>query len=174
LPFAVATGILGRIVVTVVSACRLLTLAIMAWIASILVISVVLRFAFNLTITWVGESCSLLLVWLMLSVAPLGFHEHFHIAIDAVTKRASHRVRLWLALFASLCTAAFFSITLYFGILSTISEFQVRLVSLPITRGWFTVMLPLSSAAVLLVCLDNILTLVRQGRLPGHPDRRSA
>ena len=174
MPLAVAAGILSRIVTWIVSASRLLTLAIMAWIASILVISVALRFVFNLSITWVGESCSLLLVWLMLSVAPLGFHEHFHIAIDAITNRASHRVRQWLALFASLCTAAFFTIAFYFGLLSTISEFQVRLVSLPITRGWFTAMLPLSSAAVLLICLDNVLGLIRGRALPQHPGRRPA
>src|ERR1700685_1868481 len=138
------------------SACRLLTIGIRAWLALILVVSVALRFILNASITWVGESCSLLLVWLMLAVAPLGFHEHFHIAIDIVATRASDRVRLPLAMLANLFTAAFFIITFSFGTLSTISEFQVRLVSLPITRGWFAAMLPLSSAAVLLVCLDNI------------------
>jgi C4-dicarboxylate transporter, DctQ subunit len=156
----VLTAIVGRLVAKVLSAARLLTITLMLWIALVLVISVVLRFALNVSVTWVGESCSLLLVWLMLAVAPLGFHEHFHIAIDIVANYVSPRVRLWFALFVNVCTAAFFSITCYFGILSTIFEFQVRLVSLPIPRGWFTIMLPVSSAAVLLVCLDNTLKLV--------------
>jgi TRAP-type C4-dicarboxylate transport system permease small subunit len=168
------TGIVARIVAIVLRACRLLTIALMLWLASILVISVSLRLLWNLSITWVGESCSLLLVWLMLAVAPLGFHEHFHIAIDLVANRVSHRVYLSLAILANLCTAVFFGITYYFGILSTISEFQVRLVSLPIVRGWFTALLPLSSAAVLLVCLDNVLTLARRKDLPQHPDGRPA
>ena len=174
MPFALVAAILGRIVAKIVSACRLLAFAIMAWIASILVIRVALRLVLNMSLTWVGESCSLLLVWLMLSVAPLGFHEQFHIAIDIVTNKAPHRVRRWLLLFANLCTGAFFAISFYYGILSTISELQVRLVSLPITRGWFTAMLPVSSAAVLLVCLDNIFTLVCRGDLPPHSSRQPA
>jgi TRAP-type C4-dicarboxylate transport system permease small subunit len=167
-----AAELLERTVAAVLRGYRLLTIAIMVWIAGVLVLSVALRLLLNWSLTWVGEACSLLLVWLMLSVAPLGFHEHFHIAIDLVGKRASPRLRRSLGVLTTLCTAAFFAIAGYFGLLSTISEFQVRLVSLPITRGWFMLMLPVSSAAVLLVCLGNLCKLgsrADSASRPGSP-----
>lgn len=162
---AAASGF-SRAVARVLALCRLVTLTLIAWLTVILIVSVVMRVLFGTSIAWVEESSSILLVWLMLFVAPLGFHERFHITVGLMSDRTPRRVRILAALLANLCTAAFFAVTLYFGTRSTLSEFDVRLVSLPFARGWVTWVLPVASAAIIAVSLDNVLTVIRLRDIP--------
>ena len=144
--------------------CGFLTVAIMLWLTLVLVVSVLLRVFLDVSLTWVDETSSLLLVWLMLAVAPLGFHENFHgRRRRACGKILSPRMRRGLGLVVNLGGILFFSIILVFGIASTIIDAQVPLYSLPIARSWMTWVLPASSAVIILVCLNNIFGLPNAG-----------
>jgi TRAP-type C4-dicarboxylate transport system permease small subunit len=108
----------------------------------------------------VDETSSLLLVWLMLAVMPLGFHENFHIAVSILPENATPRVRLARGLAIQIATILFFSLTLVYGVAATVIDVQVPLYSLPIARSWMTWVLPASSAVVILVAINNILSLL--------------
>jgi TRAP-type C4-dicarboxylate transport system permease small subunit len=151
---------LERLITPLMEACRFLTIAIMLWLTFVLVVSVLLRVFLNFSLTWVDETSSLLLVWLMLAVAPLGVHENFHIAVDLLPANASPRIKLVRGLLVQLATIVLFSITLVYGIAASIIDSQVPLYSLPLARSWMTWMLPASSAVVILVAVDNILGLL--------------
>jgi TRAP-type C4-dicarboxylate transport system permease small subunit len=155
---AIRRGLDG-LVALLMRGCRFLTVAIMLWLTLVLVTSVLLRVFLDISLTWVDETSSLLLVWLMLAVAPLGFHENFHIAVEVLAENTSPRTRRALGLLINLGGVLFFSITLVFGIASTVIDAQVPLYSLPIARSWMTWMLPASSAAIILVCINNIFGL---------------
>ena len=159
-------GGLDRLVRRLIRGCELLTMAIGIWLMVILVINVFTRYVLNYTLFWVDESSELLLVWLMLAVAPIGFHENFHISMSFLADVAPRPFRLGLALFTNLGTVLFFVIAGYYGILSTITEFGSSLFSIPIMRGWVTWILPVSSVVILLVCLNNILAVLRLGDQP--------
>ena len=167
LPLTGFEGGLDRLVRRLIRGCEFLAMAIGIWLMVILVINVFTRYVLNFTLFWVDESSELLLVWLMLAVAPIGFHENFHITMSFLGDVAPRPVRFVLALFTNLGTVLFFVIAGYYGILSTINEFGSSLFSIPIMRGWVTWILPVSSAVILLVCLNNILAVLRLGdKLP--------
>lgn len=166
LPLTGLQGGLDRLVRRLIRGCEFLTMAIGIWLMVILVINVFTRYVLNYTLFWVDESSELLLVWLMLAVAPIGFHENFHISMSFLGDVAPRPVRFVLGLFTSLGTILFFVIAGYYGILSTIAEFGSSLFSIPIMRGWVTWILPVSSAVILLVCLNNILAILRLGDQP--------
>jgi TRAP-type C4-dicarboxylate transport system permease small subunit len=159
---AIRRGLDG-LVALLMRGCRFLTVAIMLWLTLVLVASVLLRVFLDISLTWVDETSSLLLVWLMLAVAPLGFHENFHIAVGVLGENAAPRTRRALGLLINLGSILFFSITMIFGIASTIVDAQVPLYSLSIARSWMTWVLPASSAVIILVCLNNIFGLPDAG-----------
>jgi TRAP-type C4-dicarboxylate transport system permease small subunit len=152
---------LDRLVKLLMLICRYFIIAIIGWLTLILVISVFARFVFNYSLAWVDESSSLLLVWLMLAVAPLGFHENFHISLHILNEALPPKVKAVIGTAINLATIAFFSLIAYFGTISTISDFSSQLFSIPVARGWATWILPLSSVIVIVVCLRNIVMLFK-------------
>ncbi len=157
---------LDRLVARLIRGCEILTTVIGIWLAVILVVGVFLRYVVNYSLSWVDESSSLLLVWLMLAVAPIGFHQGFHISMGLLADMSPRPIRVGIGLLINLGTILFFSFAGYFGVLSTIIEFGSQLYSIPIMRGWVTWILPLSSAVILLVCINNLVVIVRRGDLP--------
>jgi len=141
--------------------CRYFIIAIVGWLTLVLVVSVFARFVFNYSLAWVDESSSLLLVWLMLAVAPLGFHENFHISLHILSEALPPRVKVVIGTVINLATIAFFSLTACFGTISTVSDFSAQLFSIPVARGWATGILPVSSVIVIVVCLRNIVMLFK-------------
>lgn len=154
---------LDRLVALLMQGCRRLAITLTIWLTIILVVNVFTRYVLNSSLTWVDETSSLLLVWLMWAIAPLGFHENFHISVGVLAEHASRPYRVAIGLFINFATMIFFSITFYYGILSTIAEFNVPLYSIPISRGWMTWVLPASSIVILLVCINNSLAIIRRG-----------
>ena len=158
--------ILDWIVGWIVKICELLTIVIGGWLSFILVAAVFFRYVLNNSITWSGESSTFLLVWLMLAVAPLGFHEGIHISVDVLLNRLPRQIRLVLGILINLSAFFLFAVTGYYGVFLTIDHFGTELASIPIRQGWFTSFLPVSCVFVLFVCIRNIVKILRTGDIP--------
>jgi TRAP-type C4-dicarboxylate transport system permease small subunit len=154
---------LDWIVERVVKVCEYLAIAIGGWVAVSLVVGVFFRYVLNSSLIWVDEIGSLLLVWMMLAVSPIGFHRYIHISVEVVVERLPRRGRVVLGVFMNLCSILLFGIIGYYGVFLAIDEFGTDLASMFIKRGWFTSFMPIASAAVLLVCINNILKILREG-----------
>ena len=102
----------------------------------------------------------------MLAVAPIGFHQNFHISVTLVIESVPRPFRVLLGIGVNACTALLFGIAGWYGIFNTIIEMCSQLASMPFSRAWFTWVLPVGSAAVLLVCLNNVVKILRRGDLP--------
>ena len=146
--------------------CEITIICIGIWLMVALIAGVFFRYVLNSSLTWVDESSALLLVWLMLAVAPIGFHQYSHIAVSLVLERAPRLLRIVLGLFINACAVLLFGIAGYYGIFNTIIETGSELSSIPISRAWFTWALPAGSVVVLLVCLNNAAKILRLGDLP--------
>lgn len=157
---------LDRLVGRLIRGCEIIVMAIGIWLMVILIASVFFRYVLNSPIVWVPESSAFLIVWLMLAVAPIGFHQNFHISVVIVVEKAPRPLRVVLGLFINLCTVLLFSVAGYYGIFNTIIEVGSELSSIPLARAWFTWVMPAGSAVVLLVCFNNMLKILRQGDLP--------
>ncbi len=161
---------LDRLVGRLIRGCEVVVIAIGIWLMVTLIAGVFFRFVVNSPIIWVPESSSFLLVWLMLAIAPIGFHENFHISVTVLMDRVPRLARMVLGLFINSCIVLLFGIAGYYGIFNTIIEVGSELSSIPIARAWFTWVLPVGSVVVLLVCLNNVLKIFRRGDVPasGH------
>jgi TRAP-type C4-dicarboxylate transport system permease small subunit len=155
--------ILEFIVRWIVKICEWMTITIGGWLGFILVVAVFFRYVLNRSLTWSAESSTFLLVWLMLSVAPLGFHEGIHISVDVVVNRFPGPLRRVMGIFINLSAFFLFAVTGYYGIFLAIDHFGTELASIPIKQGWFTSFLPVSCLFVLFVCLNNIVKIIRTG-----------
>ena len=154
---------LETIVKWIIKICEFLTILIGGWLALILVVAVFFRYALNSSLTWSEESSTFLLVWLMLAVAPLAFHEGIHISVDVLLNRLPRPVRFVLGVFINFSSLFLFGITGYYGVFVAIDHFGTELASIPIRQGWFTSFLPVSCLFVLFVCANNIVKIFRAG-----------
>ena len=150
----------------IIKICEFITIVIGGWVAFILVVAVFFRYVLNSSLTWSAESSTLLLVWLMLAVAPLGFHEGIHISVDLLATHSPRPIRILLGIFINLCALLLFAITGYFGIFLTIDHFGTELASIPMKQGWFTLFLPISCLFVLVVCINNIVKIIQVRDIP--------
>jgi TRAP-type C4-dicarboxylate transport system permease small subunit len=156
---------LDRSVERLVRACEVITICVGAWLAIALIAGVFFRYVLNSSLIWVDESSGMLIVWLMLAVAPIGFHQNFHISVTLVIEAVPRPMRVLLGIAVNACTVLLFGIAGYYGIFNTIIEMGSELSSMPFARAWFTWVLPVGSAAVLLVCLNNVVKILRRGDL---------
>ena len=135
------------------------------WLTAALIASVFFRYVLNSSLTWVDESSSLLLVWLMLVVAPIGFHQNLHISVSVLIERAPRASRVMLGIFINACVILLFGIAGYYGIFNTLIETGSELTSIAISRAWFTWVLPAGSLIVVLVSINNVAKILRRGDL---------
>jgi TRAP-type transport system small permease protein len=163
------TGIeraLDALVLRIVRICELIAIAVGGWLTVTLVLGVFFRYVLNSSIGWLAEVSPLMLVVLMLAVAPIGFHENIHIAVEVLVAKVSRPLRVALGLFANLGTLVLFGIAGWYGARMVGFDMGRELDSLQVSRAWFTVAMPVASAAVWLVCINNMLKILRLGDLP--------
>ena len=154
---------LERLVIAIVRVCEVITIALGAFIAITLVSGVFFRYVLNSSIGWIEEVAPLTLVALMLSVAPIGFHENIHIRVEVLIDRAPRSLRMLLGLFINGAAILLFGIAGWYGVNVAVTDFGTELDSVPIRRGWFTAYLPVASVAVWLVCMNNIRKILHSG-----------
>lgn len=162
---------LDRLVGRLIRGCEIIVIAIGIWLMVSLIAGVFFRYVLNSPIHWVPESSALLLVWLMLAVAPIGFHQNFHISVSVLLDRAPRRGRILLGLFINACTVLLFGIAGFYGIINLAIEVGSELSSIPVSRAWFTWALPAGSVVVLLVCFNNVAKILRLGDLPAKGEK---
>lgn len=159
---------LELIVKWIIKVCEFLTIIIGGWLAFILVVAVFFRYVLNRSLTWSAESSTFLLVWLVLAVAPLGFHEGIHISVEVLLNWLPRWLRSVLGIFINFSAFLLFAVTGYFGVFLSIDHFGSQLASIPIKQGWFTSFLPISCLFVLFVCIKNIVNILRMGDIPAQ------
>ncbi|MSO92450.1 MAG: TRAP transporter small permease [Rhodospirillales bacterium] len=162
---------LERTVQIIVRVCEWLTVVVGGWVAISLMLGVIFRYAFNYSLTWGDELATNLLVLMMMTVCPIGFDRHIHIAVEALVQYAPRLLRIVIALFANFVSILFFAVIVYYGIPVAMSDFTTSLASIPISRGWFTALLPILGVPTILVCVNNVFRILRAGDML-KPDER--
>ena len=148
---------LDALVLRIVRICELIAIFVGGWLTLTLVLGVFFRYVLNSSIGWLSEVSPLMLVVLMLAVAPIGFHENIHISVEVLVAKVARPLRVALVLFG---------VAGWYGAKVVGFDMGRELDSLPIVRAWFTVAMPVASAAVWLVCINNMLKILRLGDLP--------
>ncbi|MEX2643740.1 MAG: TRAP transporter small permease subunit [Acetobacterales bacterium] len=157
---------LDALVLRIVRVCELIAIFVGGWLTVTLVLGVFFRYVVNSSIGWLSEVSPLMLVVLMLAVAPIGFHENIHISVEVLVAKVSRPLRVALGLFANAGTLVLFGVAGWYGAKVVGFDMGRELDSLPIVRAWFTVAMPVAAVAVWLVCINNMLKILRLGDLP--------
>lgn len=159
---------LDQLVGGIVRVCEWITIALGGFIAAALVAGVFFRYVLNSSVGWLAEVCPLLLVVLMLTVAPIGFHENIHIRVEVLIDRAPRAARMALGVFINAAAMLLFGIAGWYGMKVAGTDFGTELDSFPVARGWFTGYLPVAAVAVWLVCINNMIKIFRIGDIPAR------
>jgi TRAP-type C4-dicarboxylate transport system permease small subunit len=146
-----------------------LVTVIIFFITVVMILAVFFRFALNSSIGWSDEITSLLLAVMMFLVIGVGMHERFHIGLSAIFDRIGLSARRWLDVALHVVALMFFALIAAEGIRVAMTSMDMRLATLPLPRGLFQLSAPIGSGFAALVCLNNIVKVVRGIDTPHGP-----
>ena len=78
-------------------------------------INVILRYAFDMSLTWAGELTNYLFIWSALFGAAYGFKQGAHISVSLVIERFPPAFTKAFLIFANLISVAYLGLMSYFG-----------------------------------------------------------
>ncbi|MEV8467659.1 TRAP transporter small permease [Fluviibacterium sp. DFM31] len=116
---------------------RLVVIACMAVMVSIVSAQVIMRYVFNDSIDWADEVSRLTFVATVFLAIPLGLRDGAHVGIDLITRRLPPRVRKGLARVMALLAAAMLLVVFVATIRVAATTWSERLGSLNMTSSVF-------------------------------------
>lgn len=78
-------------------------------------INVILRYAFDMSLTWAGELTNYLFIWSALFGAAYGFKKGIHISVTILIEKFSPAIMKFFLLFANIISIAYLGLISYFG-----------------------------------------------------------
>lgn len=78
-------------------------------------INVILRYAFDMSLTWAAELTNYLFIWSALFGAAYGFKQGAHISVSILIERFPPAITKFFLLFANLVSVAYLGLISYFG-----------------------------------------------------------
>ena len=78
-------------------------------------INVILRYAFDMSLTWAAELTNYLFIWAALFGAAYGFKQGAHISVSLIIERFSPKVTKGFLMFANLVSIIYLALISYFG-----------------------------------------------------------
>jgi TRAP-type C4-dicarboxylate transport system permease small subunit len=124
--------------------------------ATVLPVSVLLRYVFNYGFEWVDELSSILVATVMFVAIAVCFADDTHIRVEAVLMALPAPARRYVLLCSHAITAVFFALVGYFGYYVAEADMGISMSTLPLRRGPFLLVIPLASALVVLLELRHI------------------
>lgn len=144
--------------------CELLTILIGSFLIGSLVVNVILRYAFNYSFGWIDELASVALPSLMFIICVVGFHEKSHIGVSYLLDRIPEKYRQLLEFLINVGIIILFAIVGYYGVFVAKTEMAVVLSTVPLPRGIFFCVIPLTSGAIVIVSINHILAILNDFR----------
>ncbi len=154
-----------RFVRALVRIASFVTLVIAFFITGAMILGVFFRFVLNSSLVWTDEVSALLLAVMMFLVIGIGMHERLHIAVGVIFDRLPPGGQRALDIFLQLGCALFFGIVGFYGLKVAESAMTIELAMIPIPRGLFHMAMPVGGAFTVLVCLNNVIKVLR-GEIP--------
>ena len=152
---------LDPLVRPLVRLCEYVTIVIAAYFCIALFAAVVMRYGFNRSFTWIDEFSSILLAWVGFVVGAIGFNERVHIAAEGFVDKLPPALRFAVAIAVQAVIAMFFCVVGYYGWFVAQADMLFTMASIPMSRGYFLLVIPVASTLVVLICINNILKLAQ-------------
>jgi len=130
---------------------------------------VLTRYLLGKPSSWTDEAATVLLVWMVLIGAAIGFARRAHLGLDYFVGKLSGRVRAVLRAIVFALVALFAAaVMIYGGSRLALSAFRTGQVmpALQMRRGYFYLPLPVGGAIIFLVAMEGMLLSLGATPLP--------
>ena len=122
-------------------------------------INVILRYAFDMSLTWAAELTNYLFIWAALFGAAYGFKQGAHISVSLIIERFSPKVTKGFLIFANLVSIGYLGLISYFGyeLILLLQDFGEMSVDLGIPIWIPHLVLPISFALAAYRCAEKLV-----------------
>ena len=126
-------------------------------------INVILRYAFDMSITWAAELTNYLFIWSALFGAAYGFKQGAHISVSLVIEKFPPVITKFFLIFANFISIAYLALISYFGyeLILMLMDFGEMSVDLGIPMWIPHLVLPLSFALAAYRVAEKLIELYR-------------
>ena len=126
---------------------------------------VVLRYIFLSPITWYDEFAGYMLVWVTFLGSVVALHRRRHIGFETVVEALPPIWQRAATLLVYLLIMVFQVVLIVYGWRLTFELTGEMAITLPIPIGFVHVVLPVSGLMMLIICLVQIVEVLRQGKV---------
>lgn len=126
---------------------------------------VVLRYIFLSPITWYDEFAGYMLVWVTFLGSVVALHRRRHIGFETVVEALPPIWQRAATLLVYLLIIVFQVVLIVYGWRLTFELTGEMAITLPIPIGFVHVVLPVSGLMMLIICLVQIVEVLRQGKV---------
>ncbi|MDZ7819150.1 MAG: TRAP transporter small permease [Aliarcobacter sp.] len=122
-------------------------------------INVILRYAFDMSLTWAAELTNYLFIWAALFGAAYGFKQGAHISVSLIIERFPAHITKGFLIFANLLSIAYLGLISYFGyeLILLLKDFGEMSVDLNIPLWIPHLVLPISFALAAYRCAEKLV-----------------
>ncbi|MEM9014731.1 MAG: TRAP transporter small permease [Pseudomonadota bacterium] len=131
--------------------------AFLVFMTVIVMAQVIFRYGLNNSLAWTEELSKTLMVWTAFLVAPWAYREKANVAIELFSDALHPRIRAAGQIIITLLIIWIVSIFLRESVDFVMRGMQSRSASLPISTGYFYLIVPVSFAALLIAAIEQFL-----------------
>lgn len=122
-------------------------------------INVILRYAFDMSLTWAAELTNYLFIWAALFGAAYGFKQGAHISVSLIIEKFPPHITKAFLIFANLLSIAYLGLVSYFGyeLILLLKDFGEMSVDLNIPLWIPHLVLPIAFALAAYRCAEKLV-----------------
>lgn len=133
----------------------------------ILFLQVIFRYFLKNPIPGVEELATAAFIWLVIFGSAILFKEKNYIAVDVFVKNKPEKVKKIIDIIGNILMALIFAVLIYSCYIAIPNQMFYKTVVLKIPRSAHTIALMISSAFMLLCCIENIMRNLLGGHING-------
>lgn len=159
-------AVLHRVMDVIERICLIIASAFLALMAAVLMYQVIMRYVFNNATSWSDELATLMFVWAVMLVIPIGVRRHEHISVEYFIMKLPPIGIKVMQVLIYLATAFTMAIIGYFSLGLLESAGRQKLSGLTLSLGmdvpmsWMYIATPIGCAIVVLFCAERIANIV--------------
>ncbi len=134
----------------------------------LVLVQVILRYVFNLSISWIEEAVRYIVVWMSFVGASMGLRNKAHIAVDLLLTVLPKKPARAVAITGALCGSIFSIVLIWYGLALVQHALAMEQLSSAMLApmGWVYVILPVSGLFLLIRFVQMMWALITGAR-PG-------
>jgi TRAP-type C4-dicarboxylate transport system permease small subunit len=134
----------------------------------VVLVGIFYRYVVDRALSWYDEFAGYILVWITMYGSVVALARGKHISFETIMEKLPRRGQRVVEIFVTLCVLSFSLVLLVTGWELIREMADETAVSVPgVKMAWIYSVMPISAALMILVCVVQLLTLLRGAKIPG-------